>query len=271
MADESVLSDIEFLTRSEHRVQALRVLAEEPLTRGELSERTGASASTVGRILDAFESRQWVAKDGTSFEATQLGRHVHVGVQTLIGRMASERQLRPIWPHLPPEVAVELPFELLGDATVSVSSPDAPYRPIDRLLELLEGTSRFRFVGFELALFEVCRDELRDHILDGMTAEVVDPPEISEHLITTYPEFCETVFATGRVTVRPHDDLPEYGLSLFDERVAVCVYDRSSGTMVGLIDTDDPEVYAWAEDRFRAYWDEASTLDTLPIDLPLSV
>ena len=52
---DATLEDIEFLVRSTHRVGVLDTLAEGACDRNDLRAATGASASTVSRILSDIE------------------------------------------------------------------------------------------------------------------------------------------------------------------------------------------------------------------------
>ncbi|WP_227377751.1 Trp family transcriptional regulator [Haladaptatus sp. PSR5] len=54
------LYGIEYLSRSENRVQVLKLLTRDAFTRRELQDELGASQATLSRILQDFESRQWI-------------------------------------------------------------------------------------------------------------------------------------------------------------------------------------------------------------------
>ena len=70
------IESIEFLARSPHRVGVLEALADGPTDRRDLTETTGASSPTVGRILADFEDRQWLVRDGPTYALTALGEYV---------------------------------------------------------------------------------------------------------------------------------------------------------------------------------------------------
>lgn len=251
-ATGSPLEDVEYLARSDHRVAALEALAERPQSRADLRALTGASASTIGRTLRAFDERNWVSRDGPQYEATPLGAFVASGMRALLDRIETEQRLRSVWRDLSPE-ADAFPVEFLDGATVTVAAAENPYRPVNRFASLLRETERFRFVGTDLALLEPCKDDLRRRIVDGMEAEIIDPPHVARYVLSTYPEHCAEPLESGRLTVMLHDDLPPYGVSLFDERIAVSYYDRNSGTVRALIDTAAPDARDWAEAIFERY------------------
>lgn len=253
---ESPLDDVEFLARSEHRVVALDALAERPQRRADLQALTDASSSTIGRTIRAFDERNWIRRDGDRYEATQLGAFVARGMRKLIERIEIEQQLRDVWHWFPGE-ADGFSIEMVSDATVTVAEANDPYCPVNRFASLLRETDRFRFVGFDVALLEPCKDELRRRIVDGMYTEIIDPPSVARYIISTYPEHCSDPLESGNLTVRLHDDLPPYGVSLFDDRVAVSCYDQDSGTVRVLIDTDAPKAVEWAELTYESYRREA--------------
>ena len=246
------LDDIEFLARSEHRVTALAALARRPQSRADLLAMTGVSQSTIGRTLRAFEERHWIRRDGQHYEATQLGAFVAEGIRELIDRCQTERSLRDVWQWLPSETS-GFTIEMLSDTVVTVAEADDPYRPVNRFMSLLRETDEFRFVGFHLALLEPCRDELCQRISNGMRTEIIDPPSVIDHIRTAYPEQFATALESGNLTVRVHDDLPPYGVGVFDDRVAVAGYDPDSGTVTVLIDTDAPAAREWAESIYTAH------------------
>ncbi len=253
------LDDIAFLARSEHRVTALDAVADRPRSRADLRAKTGASSSTIGRTLRAFEERSWIRKNKNRYEATELGVFVAAGMRELVGRFETERKLRDAWQWLPDEVG-SFTIEMASDAVVTVAKADAPYCPVNRFASLLRETERFRFVGFDIALLEPCKDELRRRIVDGMHTEIIDPPNVAKYILSTYREHCSAPLESDNLAVRVHDELPPYGISLFDDRIAISCYNQDSGIVRVLIDTDSPEAREWAESTFEYYRREARPL-----------
>ncbi|WP_081443498.1 helix-turn-helix transcriptional regulator [Haloterrigena turkmenica] len=257
------LEDLEFLARSEHRVAVLEALAERPTSRADLRTKTGASASTIGRTLRAFDERNWIRRDGNRYETTQLGAFVAAGLRDLLARLETERALRDSWQFLPE--ASGFTVEMASRAVVTVAEPDAPYRPVNRFAALLRRTSRFRFVGADVALLEPCKDELRRSIADGMEAEIIDPSAVAGYILSNYREHCSAALESGNLSVSVHDEVPPYGVSLFDDRIAVSCYDPDSGMVRLLIDTDAPEAREWAESTFASYQRDARPLAFGPV------
>ncbi|SFS99840.1 helix-turn-helix transcriptional regulator [Halostagnicola kamekurae] len=253
------LEDIEFLVRSKHRVAVLDALTESPATREDLRAETAASPSTISRTVRAFEERNWISRNGDRYEATQLGAFVATGMRDLIDRLETERTLRDVWQWFPSD-AGGFTVEMVADATVTVAESDAPYAPVNRFLSLLRETDQFRFVGADIALLEPCKDELRQQIVSGMQTSIIDPPSVAEYILSTYRDHCSPALERRNFTVKLHDDLPPYGVSLFDDRIAVSCYDPDSGMVRAILDTDDPVARDWAESIFESYHDEARPL-----------
>ncbi len=253
------LDDVEFLARSEHRVTALAALARRPQSRADVRAMTGVSQSTIGRTLREFEDRHWIVRDGNHYEATQLGAFVASGVRELIDRVETEQALRDVWQLLPGE-ASGFTVEMCSDAVVTVAEADDPYGPVNRLISLLRETDGFRFAGFDVALLEPCKDELCRRIADGTRAEIINPPRVARYIRSTHPEQFSEALESGNLTVRLHDDLPPYGVSLFDDRIAISGYDPDNVAVRVLVDTDAPEAREWAESTYESYRREIPTV-----------
>jgi predicted transcriptional regulator len=258
---ESPIGDIAYLSRSPHRIPALVALTERPRSRSELCELTDVSSSTIRRTLAEFEDRVWVRKDGYQYTATRLGEVVASGAEDLIERIETERTLRDVWYCLPDEVS-EFSVETWESMTVTVAEPDAPYRPVDRFESLLEETSELRLVGPEIALMEPCFDVLVRLIDEGVDVVLVARPESHTYFLSTYPERSLEMMRQDNFTVLEHDSLPSCGTGVLDERVAIGCYERDSGTVHALIDTEGAAVREWARSVYETYTTDAQPVES---------
>ncbi|WP_312911744.1 helix-turn-helix transcriptional regulator [Natronosalvus caseinilyticus] len=255
----SPIDDISYLARSEHRAPTLIALTVRPRSRSELWEMTGVSSSTIRRTLSEFEERNWIRRNGYQYEASPLGTFIASAVAELIERVEIERNLRDVWQWLPGEES-GFTIEMCSDAVVTVAEADNPYGPINRFRELIGETDQFRFVGSDLALIEPCRDEFCQRVIDGMQAEIIDPPSVAEYIRSTYPELSSKTLASGNLTIWLHDDLPPYGICIFDHRIAICGHDPDSVTVRVLVDTDSHEAREWAESKYTYYRRQTPTI-----------
>lgn len=257
------LEDIEFLARSQHRATALAKLARRPRSRADLLDVTGVSQSTMGRTLREFEDRDWIRRNGNEYETTILGGFVASGLGELIDRIHTEQSLRDVWELLPDEES-GFTVEMIADGVVTVADAADPYRPVNRFLSLLRETNRFRFAGFDVGLLEPCKDQLCQRVVEGMQAEIIDPPNVVQYIRSSCPDQFSETLACGDLTVRVHDDLPPYGVGIFDDRVAITGYDPSSGTVRVLVDTHARETREWAESVYETFRRETPTLPIEP-------
>jgi len=258
---EAPIGDIAYLARSEHRVPTLVALTERPRSRSELCELGGVSSSTMRRTLDEFEARIWIRKDGYQYTATRLGEVIASGMENLIERVETERNLRDVWHWLPDEVG-EFTIETWEAMTVTVAEPDAPYRPVDRFESLLAETTELRLVRPEIALMEPCFDVLVRLIDEGVDVVLVARPESHTYFLSTYPERSADMMQQDNFTVLEHEGLPAYGTGLLDERATISCYEQDSGTVHALVDTEVAPIREWAQSVCETYASEGQPVES---------
>lgn len=255
----SPIDDIAYLARSEHRAPTLVALTVRPRSRSELWEMTGVSSSTIRRTLGEFEDRNWIRRDGYQYETTQMGGYIASAMAELIERVEIEQDLRDVWYWLPGEES-GFTIDMCDGAVVTVAEAENPYAPINRFRTLIGDTDRFRFIESSLALCEPHRDEFCQRVIDGMHAEIIDPPSVARYIRSTYPELASETLASGNLTVWLHDDLPPYGIGIFDHRIAIFGHDPDSVTVRVLLDTDAEDAREWAESQYEFYRRQTPTV-----------
>lgn len=248
----SAIEDIEFLARSGHRLGVLEALGDGACDRDELCRATGASSPTIGRILSDFEDRQWVVRDGPTYELSPLGEYVADRFSDLRDGMRTERELRDVWEYLPREME-GFSLDLFTDPVVAYPGPEYPYEPVERVSEVIEGTTSM--TGFGSTVFKsVNNEKVCEKILEGMEYEFVFPPDILKATIEWNPERVAQAAAQDNCTVLLHDDLPDAarcGLCVFDDRVGICCHNSDTGMLEATIDTGNPEAREWAQSVYE--------------------
>ncbi len=257
---DSPIGDVAYLARSEHRVPALVAVTDRPRSRSELCELTDVSSSTIRRTLGEFEDRSWIRKEGYRYTATRLGEAIAAGMTELLELVETERKLRDVWEWLP-ETVGECPVETWTELTVTVAEPDSPYCPVNRFESLLSRTSELRFLRPEVALMEPVLDELFGLVDDGAAVTLVDRPSCHTYFISTYPERSSAMLSRDNFTVLEHEGLPPYGIGLLDDCIVISCYERASGTVQAVIDTDVPAVGEWAESVYASFESDARPLE----------
>ncbi|WP_396610570.1 helix-turn-helix transcriptional regulator [Haloferax sp. S1W] len=246
------IDDIAYLARSEHRGPTLIALTVRPRSRSELWEMTGVSESTIRRTLNEFEERDWVQRDGYQYRATQLGAFIASAMAELIDRVETEQKLRNVWRLLPDE-ETGFTIEMCSDATVTVADPEDPTRPIARFCSLIRETEQLRFTGLDVAMLDSCKHELCERIVDGMETELINPPRVANYIRTNCPGLFSEALNSGNLDLRLHDDLPPFGVVVFDDRIAIIGYDPEGVTVRVLVDTEDADARDWAESMFTSH------------------
>jgi predicted transcriptional regulator len=255
---ESALAEIEFLALSPNRVAVLRRLAEGRHTRTDLAVVTGASQATLGRILRDFEDRSWIRRVDGAYAATGTGELVADGFLDLLDIVETEIDLRPIVGYLPTD-ALDFDLRRLEDATITVPSRTKPNAPVGRVLDLLGGASSVR--AFSHAFNEGSLGVVERLVTAGeMTFEGV----FSRHAIDAVADDeglrrrLESLLDAPDASLRVREEEIPLAVTVADETVHLLLRD-ANGVLQASIDTDDPVVCDWADERFERYWDGAST------------
>ncbi|ESS11757.1 MAG: putative transcriptional regulator [uncultured archaeon A07HR60] len=254
------LEQIEFLARSKNRVELLRLLADDTHTRRSLAAATGASQATLGRILEDFTDRSWVAQEGSDYTATATGEMIADGVSDLMSILETEAKLRDVVVHLP---TAELEFDLrcLADATITVPSRTRPSAPLQQVLDAMEAATTLQ--AFSHTLNEQSLATVRDCVVDGgQTFETVLSEGAVQALKTDDLLWTKllTLSANPRADIKVlTQDIP-LAVVVADETVYLLVRD-DEGLLRAALHTDDSAVQDWAATRFDHYHATAEPFD----------
>lgn len=261
---EEALDEIEFLALSANRITVLDALTDRPHTRGALAASTGASQSTLGRILGDFEDRRWVTRTDEGYVATATGRLVAEGVSELLASVEIDRKLRPVMEWLPTH-AMDFELRHLRDASITVPSRTRPSAPLQRALDLLRDASAVRICSHTFN--EQSLSAIRECVVtDSQTFAGVFSQAAIDALVADSATRAdlEALVETTDASIRVHEaDLP-VAVAITDGWVHLMLRDEA-GVLRATVDTDDPDVLSWADGIYERYWAEATVLD--PADL----
>ena len=239
------LDDLAFLTRSPNRVAVIRTLTAGPHSRRELVAESDGSRVTVGRILHDCEARGWVDSAGTTYELTTRGRLVAQGVETLFDRLAALDRLDPVLPWFAVD-RLDVPVESFVDAEVTVPTGAEPNRHHQRIgtLGTAASTVRMYSQGVTSEALGIHLDAVRggQRLTMLVTADALDAARENDQLREGLAALAETNGFVGRVS----DSLPIPFVGLFDGRCVIGVDDERRRP-VGIVESDDEAVVAWAE------------------------
>jgi predicted transcriptional regulator len=257
----SPLEDVEFLSRSEHRVDALRALREGPVDRDDLRAATDASKATVARLLNELEGRNWVVREGQQYELTDSGEFVAEEFLRLVDRVETEHALRNVWQWFPTHLS-GCTMSLFADAVVTPPESN-PYEPLPRNAEILESASTLRLISKRTP-----KPGTHDLVLRttaaGMEAELNYPSTVIDYMLDVVDRsVIEAAAESGRLTILEHDSLPtDAAIGLYDDRVVVWPRD-DEGTVRIMVDTDAPEAVDWGESLYEEVRADARPVDIL--------
>ena len=255
----TTLDDIDFLTRSEHRVTVLEALADEPHEYAELKDLTGVSRVTLGRLLAQFEEKRWIVEK-EQYEITPVGKIIASDLRILLETTELAQELQDVIQWLPAEI-MDFDLRRLSDARVATVTNNEPYKPIERAYALCEPASRSRYVGngTSVGFARMAADKIPSG--DDQFAVVFSPSAID-------------AIGESPKSAALHQEMIEHGWDIYEYEttlsISMGVYDGTvlmllidtNGTEQGFIESDDPVVRTWAEDTFDQYKKEATAVSS---------
>lgn len=236
----------------------LEALLAEPLDRRTLEDQLGVSKATSHRFVQWLDEHGLARRVDHRVQLTGRGEAIAEEVLRFEANVRTAQRLTPLLEVICDDHE-EFVVEPFVDATVTVADPEDPYRPVERFVTLVRETKTFR--GFNTThMAPLALGEFHEHLFGATETEIIYLPAIAEKLFETYPERAREAIESGHLTLRTRDKLP-YGLAIFDERVGIGGYDRSTGLMQVFVDTDAPIARQWAERLYASVRADSESLD----------
>ncbi|WP_227354288.1 helix-turn-helix transcriptional regulator [Haladaptatus salinisoli] len=228
-----------------------------PLDRRDIEAELDVSRATSHRFVRWLTDRDLARKVDGRFELTGYGQAVAEEVVRFEQNLATAHRLAPLLDSIC-ENHQEFVVEPFADATVTVATPDDPYRPMQRFLSLVEESSSFR--GFNTThMVPLSLDSFHERLLESTDTELISLPDTAERLVEAYPERASTALDHGHLELRTREAFP-YGLAIFDDRVGIGAYDEKTGALQVFVDSDAAIARRWAERVFAVYRDRSEPL-----------
>jgi predicted transcriptional regulator len=236
----------------------LEALLETPLDRPEIEARLDVSRATSHRFTQWLDQQGLAEKVDGRFQLTGRGEVVAEEVLRFEANVRTAHRLSPLLDVICADHQ-EFVVEPFVDATVTVATPDDPYRPVERFVSLVDESTTFR--GFNTThMAPLVLGQFHQQVFEETDTEIVYLPHIVEKLFETYPERAREAVDRGHLTLRTREDLP-YGLAIFDDRVGIGGYDERTGLMEVFVDTDSPIAREWAERVYASVRADSEPLD----------
>ena len=259
---EDALDDVRFLASSENRIRVLKALAGDAVTRRQLQDESGVPRSSVARVLDETEARDWVASSGSRYWITERGEGMLSTIERTVESTQGIRHLGSALEWLPDPVT-SLDYRHLRTARVTTPTEANPTASLDRGLELIRSADVYRGLTRNSlpSYMETVAGLVERGALDFeavLQSDFVDVlREDRERARFWRPVADRTWLYEGRVPVNMH---------IVDERVAIwlCDEDRDDGgvEMKGLLETDAARVVSWAESYYEEHRRDAAPMRT---------
>lgn len=253
------LDDIAFLARSNNRVKVLQELTEGDRTRRHLREKTGISQPTLGRILDGFQDRAWVTKNGRGYALSPLGRVLADEFEGLMDTTETIQQLRDLAPRLPLET-MDFDLRLLAKGTITTPKPTDATAHFRRERKLLEETERIQFLCNQAQPETVKR--YRNWVVEGggqleaiIAGDAIDAASADAEM----GAYLHDMLASNRVTILRYDGSVSMMLGLLDEIASIVPLDHN-GVPCAFIESDDEAVRTWVSDTIETYREQANPI-----------
>lgn len=256
---DEALEDIAYLSRSNNRAEVLAMLATESYTRRELANTTDIARTTLDRIVNELEERNWVSRttDG-DYTTTPTGDRIATESTRFVGAMQAIRSLGETVAWLPND-ELTIGLQHFTNATIRRPEPNAMNAPSKAATELMREATEFACLvntppslAFEEAMINA--------VLDGRLAtnHVITDSEVAVLRQDTDRASRWREYIEAGANLYCYEGQIPCNLLVIDD--SVLILDRQPEAPEG-IETTNPEVRSWARDLIEGYREDAKRLD----------
>ena len=214
------------------------------------------SRSTVHRAIDSLQNDAIIRQSGGKYELTRLGEILVEELRQFGERAWTARSLTEFLNSVSMD-GNGIPVEHLSDATVIRREPRRPHATIHRIMELFDRADEVRM--FSTVISPIYVDMAYPKLMNGMQIQAIFEQEVVELMLSEFPRKAYETIATGNFQVYASDaDLP-FELFIFDDAIGMAAHNQE-GIAEVLIECDDPDARAWAEDLYQGHLARAESL-----------
>lgn len=257
---QSPLEEIEFLARSSNRIRVLETLIEKPMERHDIEDGTGVSRATLARILDDFEQRGWVTRDGRQYETTPVGDYVAQEFTDLLKRFEPVPGLNEVAQWFPEE-GFDFDLGCLASAEIVRPAKSDALAPTTYITRRLRIADRVQVISYSHLsdVMEVCWRRTVEGTLElesVVDRRVLERIETNSRMIDHAQEMVES----GNAKFFWHEGTIPVTVFLIDDTVLLCL-SGDGGAPHAVIETTDETVRSWAASTIDTYRREGELLN----------
>jgi predicted transcriptional regulator len=240
------------------RERVLDELAAGPRDQRDLRDALGVSRSTAYKSLRELEEAGLVRQVGDGrYRLTQYGSLAHRRHSEYVARVGRLEAARPVVEALPDDLVV--PLALVERGHLVVASPHAPERPLERLYAESARSHDYRVLS-PIAVPRYLPD-IHDRVeRDDLAAEILVEAGAVDYL-REYDRIDEALGTDGFSLLRTDEPL-EFGLFVDDDREGAALFAYGpQGSVVGMLLSDTPDAYRWADRTYRRHRGAATPVE----------
>lgn len=247
------------------RYEWLPHLRDDSLTKPELCSVLGVSRSTVDRGVADLETAELVERTADGYRLTEFGclllrlRASYTSALDVICSAQAMQTPLPIGQH-----GEQVLFDG-GD--VVLPEPHLPEKPTRRILELLTESRSVR--GFTPVMHDQYVSTSYEQVTEGdLNFEFIITSQILDGIVSMYSDWLIDAFDVQGFTVYESEDLPSFGLALFereDESCTVVLAIYADNGLSGIVQNDTTRAVGWAKQLYNDYKRSATPIDSKTI------
>lgn len=203
--------------------------------------------------------RGWVRETADGYTLTTSGYQLITRFDEFAESVRTIDRFQSFLQRVSPQ---EFPVDVrhLDDAEITVASTNDPYAPVERQAQLFQTADEFRLCTDLLgrSLFErICRRaasrECEGELI--LTAGALETFRSEPAYAELYADLTET----DRVQVYEYPGQFPYALGIADDAIQISVEDEQHH-LHALLETDSPRLRTWAEQRYAAHKQQATSV-----------
>ena len=251
----------QYLAGSPVRVAVLRALRREPRRPADLTDAVDATRTTVQRILGGFRERDWVVKRDATYRVTPTGERVHDAYEALLDEVELADRYGGFAADLE-RVGAGFPPEALDAGELTVATDQNPLAAVDRITDLLREGCGAEIRAVSPIVIQQFNRAAADALDDGAEVDLVIDRDVVEASIADFGPATDRALDDDDATVHVSPEPIEYGVFRCDDVACVTAYDRRNNPRC-VLESTDPAVVEWVDDRFESFVAEANRLSAV--------